>query len=320
MQPVSPQLLELGVFSKPQFDPEGLILATRDGLPVGFVHGGFAPNESGLAIDTSLGTTHMLMLRGNILEDASAESAEGGALADDLLAASEQYLHGRGTKVLYGGGIRPLNAFYQGLYGGSEIPGVLHTDRVMTATCARNQYREIDRIVILQCDLARFRAPFSRRARHIKRTAHWVESIDPPAANWWDACLWSGLQRDHFELIDKALGKIIASVSFWDVQPLSSSWGLITAGLLDLFVDYEWRRQGCASHLLGEAFRLLGRRGVSTVEAQTMASNEAALAFYRKLGFTEVGHGLVFRKEGQAIQDVRSGPGRREPVVCPGGD
>lgn len=295
MQPVSSQLLEYGVFSKPQFDPAGLILATLDGLPVGFVHGGFAPNEDGTAIDTSLGTTHMLMLQGTLQEGTSAGAA---ALADDLLAASEQYLRGRGAKVLYGGGIRPLNSFYQGLYGGSEIPGVLHTDRVLTDTCARNGYREIDRVVIMQCDLARFRPPFSRRVRQIKRTAQWVESVDPPTASWWDACMWSGLQRDHFELVDKALGKVIARVSFWDVQPLASSWGLSTAGLLDLFVEYDWRRQGCASHLLREAFRLLRRRGVSTVEVQTMASNEAALAFYRKLGFTEVDHGLVFRKEG----------------------
>ena len=298
MQPVSPQLLEHGVFSKPQFDPKGLILATRDGLPVGFVHGGFAPNENGTAIDASLGTTHILMLRGGLVADSAAGSVASEALADDLLAASETYLRGRGAKVLYGGGIRPLNSFYQGLYGGSEIPGVLHTDRVLAGTCIRNQYREIDRVVILQCDLARFRPPFSRRVRQIKRTAQWVESIDPATTNWWDACLWSGLQRDYFELVDKALRKVIAKVSFWDVQPLSSSWGLSTAGLLDLYVDYEWRRQGCASYLLREAFRMLRRRGVSTVEAQTMASNEAALAFYAKLGFMEVDHGIVYRKEG----------------------
>lgn len=298
MQPVSPQLMELSVFSKPQFDPEGLILATSDGLPVGFVHAGFAPNEYGTAVDTSLGTTHMLMLRGNFLVGASAGLSDGGALADDLLAASEQYLRERGAKVFYGGGIRPLNAFYQGLYGGSEIPGVLQSDRVLTATCVRNQYCETDRVVILQCDLGRFRPPFSRGARQIKRTAQWIESVDPPATNWWDACLWSGLQRDHFELVDKALGKVIAKVSFWDVQPLSLSWGLSTAGMLDLYVDFEWRRQGCASYLIGEAFRLLRRRGVNTVEAQTMASNEAALDFYRKLGFTEVDYGLVFRKAG----------------------
>ena len=303
MQPVTPQLMELSVFSKPQFDPQGLILAICDGQPVGFVHAGFAPNEHGTDTDTSLGTTHMLMVRGNYLEGAISGVSDGGSLADELLAASEQYLRDRGTKVFYGGGIRPLNAFYQGLYGGSEIPGVLQSDRVLTAACLRNQYREADRVVILQCDLGRFQTPFSRGARLIKRATHWAESVDPIAANWWDASLWSGLQRDHFELIDKALGKVIAKVSFWDVLPISSSWGLSTAGMLDLFVDFEWRRQGCATYLVGETFRLLRRRGVSTVEAQTMASNEAALDFYRKLGFKEVDHGLVYRKEGRGARN-----------------
>jgi ribosomal protein S18 acetylase RimI-like enzyme len=36
---------------------------------------------------------------------------------------------------------------------------------------------------------------------------------------------------------------------------------------------------------------------VATIEAQTMASNEAARAFYRKFGFTEIDQGVVFRKD-----------------------
>ena len=57
------------------------------------------------------------------------------------------------------------------------------------------------------------------------------------------------------------------------------------------------RRRGYASYLLGEAIRILRHRGVATIEAQTMASNEAARAFYTKFGFTEIDQGVVFRKE-----------------------
>ncbi len=293
LQPVSPQLLEHGIFSKMHFDPEGFIVATRDGQPVGFVHAGFGPDDAGAAIDPSMGTTHMLMLRST----SSDEKLVDHSLADDLLAASEEYLRSHGTQVIYAGGIRPLNSFYLGLYGGSEIPGVLQTDSVLAETCVRNNYREIDRVIVLQCDLARFRPPLSRGARQIKRSATVVEIHDPPAKNWWDACVWGALQSDRFELIDKALKKVIARVSFWDVQPLSSCWGISTAGMFDLYVQPDWRRRGCAMHLLGEVLRLLRLRGVATVEAQTMASNEAALAFYRKLGFAEVDHGVIFRKE-----------------------
>ena len=293
LQPVTPQLLEYGIFSKMHFDRHGLIVATRDDRPVGFVHAGFGPNESGTAVDRSLGTTYMLMLHGDIAADPDSRS-----LADDLLAVSERYLQEGGAKVLYAGGIHPLDSFYLGLYGGSEIPGVLHTDPTMIEACTRGHYREISRVSIMQCDLSHFRPPFSRRVRQIKRSVQLIETDDLPSSNWWDACTWSGLQRDCFELVDKAFRKVVARTSFWDVQPLSASWGMVAAGMFDLFVDPEWRRRGCASHLIAEAFRLLRRRGVTTVEVQVMSSNEAALAFYHKLGFAEVDYGLVFRKEG----------------------
>jgi ribosomal protein S18 acetylase RimI-like enzyme len=295
LQPVTPQLLEYGIFSKIQFDRHGLIVATRDNRPIGFVHAGFGPNELGTAIDQSLGTTYMLMLHGNITSTSDRLS-----LADELLGQSERYLREKGAKVLYAGGIHPLDSFYLGLYGGSEIPGVLHTDSTMIEACTRGDYREISRVAIMQCDLSRYHPPFSRGVRQIKRSVQLIETHDLPSSNWWDACTWSGLQRDCFELVDKAFSKVVARTSFWDVQPLSASWGMVAAGMFDLFVDPEWRRRGCASHLIAEAFRLLKRRGVTTVEAQLMHSNEAARAFYRKLGFTEVDYGLVFRKEGAA--------------------
>jgi ribosomal protein S18 acetylase RimI-like enzyme len=77
--------------------------------------------------------------------------------------------------------------------------------------------------------------------------------------------------------------------------------------LFDLHVEPEWRRHGCASHLLNEAFRLLRRRGVATIEAQCMATNEQALCFYQGLGFIEVDRGYVFRK-GTKMQNGSARP------------
>jgi len=287
LQPVSTALLEHAVFSKMHFDRDGLIVATRDQVPIGFVHAGFGPDETGSALDTSLGTTVMLMLRAG---------HEDLALADDLLAASEEYLRSRGASVIYAGGIKPLNSFYLGLYGGSEIPGVLQSNRILAEACLQRGYIESAKVSILQCDLVRFRPSVSRKVRQLRRPTAIHETLDPAAASWWEACVWSGQLRDHFRLTDKASQQVIASTSFWDVQPLSTSWGVCTAGMCDLYVETDWRRRGCATYLLGEAFRLLRRRGVGTVEAQTMATNEAALAFYEQLGFVEVDHGVVFRK------------------------
>ncbi len=288
LQPITAALLEYGVFSKMNFDRRGLIVATRDGTPVGFVHGGFGPSDDGLSLDTSLGTTHILMV-----DPAEREST----LPDELLAAGEEYLRGRGASVLYAGGINPLNSFYLGLYGGSEIPGVLQSDVLLQGACQRANYREVDRVRILQCDLARVRPPVSRELRLIKKTMQVVESIDPPARTWWEACVWGSLQRDCFQLVESSTGRAVAWATFWDMQPLSACWGMSTTGLVELYVQSDLRRRGYASYLIGEAIRVLHRRGVATIEAQVMASNAAASDYYAKLGFTEIDYGMIFRKD-----------------------
>lgn len=275
------------MFSKAHFDRRGLIVASKDGLPVGFVHAGFGPNDEGTGLDMSMGTTHLLMIRSGY---------EDEVLVDALLEASEEYLRAAGASVIYAGGVKPLNSFYLGLYGGSEIPGVLESNGLLREACLRRGYTECGQICILQCDLVRFHPPVSRKVRQLGRQTRFEETVDPLSCNWWEACVWGSQQRDRFRLYDKSSGKVIASASFWDVQPLSACWGICTAGMFDLQVDLGWRRQGCASYLLGEAFRLLRRRGVATIEAQTMATNQAALGLYENLGFIEVDHGFVFRK------------------------
>lgn len=287
LQGVSAPLLEYSVFSKMHFDRQGLIVATQDDVPVGFVHAGFGPSEDRTGIDTSMGTTLLLMMRSGMEDDA---------LADQLLAASEEYLRSRGASVFYAGGLKPLNSFYLGLYGGSEIPGVLHSNSLLRDACLRSGYTETAKVTIQHCDLVRFRPLVTHKVRQLKYSTRVEETTDPMANNWWEACVWGSHERDRFELIEKRSRRVLASASFWDVQPLSMGWGICTAGLFDLYVEPDCRREGCASLLLNEAFRLLRRRGVSTIEAQSMTTNEAANAFYVALGFSEVDHGLIYRK------------------------
>jgi ribosomal protein S18 acetylase RimI-like enzyme len=287
MQPVTAALLEQFVFSKPYFEPNGLIVALHDQVPVGFVHAGFGPNDQQTAIDTDIGTTYVLMLRADQRENA---------LADELLARAEGYLRDRGAKVCYAGGIRPLNAFYLGLYGGSELPGVLASDAVLNAAAVRNGYREIDRVVISQLELASYRPPISRDQRRLRRELTVCESFDPPLATWWDACTMGAFERLQLSLAQPG-GELLASAWFWDIEPLASFWAIPTAGMIDLEVIPARRRQGLATFLLGEAFERLRSRGVLRIECQTMHQNAPALALYEKLGFTRVDEGIVYRKE-----------------------
>jgi ribosomal protein S18 acetylase RimI-like enzyme len=287
MQPVTPGILEQLVFSKPYFDPEGLIVLLSDKRPIGFVHAGFGANEDETDIDTSMGTVYQLMLRADRRNDA---------LADELLHHAEGYLRGRGAKVIYGGGIRPLNAFYLGLYGGSELPGVLVGDPMLGATCLRNGFREIDRVRILQLALANFRPPVARSQRLLRRELSSSEIYSPPSRSRWEAWTIGDFERLRFTLA-AAQGPPLAEASFWDIEPLSTRWNAATAGMFDLRVTDERRRQGLATFLLVDAFERLRSRGIAIVEAQTMQQNAPALALYAKLGFTKIDEGVVYRKD-----------------------
>jgi GNAT superfamily N-acetyltransferase len=288
MQPVTAGILEQLVFSKPYFDPAGLIVAFEADTAAGFVHAGFGANDEQTGLSTEAGTTYQLMLRAAHRNDA---------LADDLLSRAEAYLRQRGTQVIYGGGIRPLDAFYLGLYGGSELPGVLASDPVFGAACLRNGYREVDRVIVMQLDLADYRPPVTRAQRQLRRELAIHEVYAPSARCWWESCTAGDSDRLRLSLTAVGSNEPLASVDFWDIEPLATSWGVPTVGMLDLEVAATRRRQGLATFILSEAFTRLRNRGVVRIEAQTMQSNEPALALYERLGFARVDEGVVYRKQ-----------------------
>lgn len=289
VQPMSSSVLEQFVFAKQYFEADGLVVATRDGEPMGFAHGGFGPDETGRRLSHEMGATQMLMVHGDLDEPA---------LADELLGHCEEYLRSRGARVLYGGGMRPLDAFYLGLYGGSEVSGVLESDRLTNEVFRRNGYEVAAEALVMQRDLARFRPPVTREQRAVRREVNLEYNYAPRPANWWEACRYCNLERQRFRLTRRRAAEPLASVDFWDMEPLAASWGIRTAGVLNLEVHPEHRRRKFATYLLCEAFRELQKRGASMLEAHVMADNQPAIALYKGLDFKTVDTGRVYRKPG----------------------
>lgn len=288
MQPMSARLFDEVVLAKPYFDNQGLIVAVADDGPVGFVHAGFGPNDDESHLCYDLGVTCMLQVRPNYRRHG---------IGSELLKRSEAYMRSRGAKVLYGGGIRPINPFYLGLYGGSELPGVLDTDSQAQRRYKAAGYRSIDRSVVLHRDLSTFRPIVDRCQIQIRRRTSLEIIEDPPSSSWWEACTLGIFDRTRFDLYLHEGGRRVASTFVWHMDPLAASWGIRAVGLVNFEVDPEHRREGYATFLLGEAFRQLQQEGVALVEAQTMQHNTAALALYKRLGFEVVDHGTVYRKE-----------------------
>ena len=112
--------------------------------------------------------------------------------------------------MLYAGGIRPLNAFYLGLYGGSELAGVLDSEPKAQHLFKSLGYREIDRSLALHRSLAGFRPSIDRQQMQIRRRCAMVAAEYRPArscgtlartaaliARGWSWCHGKTMRRWH---------------------------------------------------------------------------------------------------------------------------
>src|SRR5690349_5537076 len=84
-------LLERFVLSKPIFDPQGVILAEKDGECAGFVHAAMSQAPTNRE---RIGVTCLLGVRPAI---------RGQGIGSELLKRSEQYLTERGARLLHAG-------------------------------------------------------------------------------------------------------------------------------------------------------------------------------------------------------------------------
>jgi ribosomal protein S18 acetylase RimI-like enzyme len=287
MQPMSLAVLERYVISKPTFERAGLIVAVEDGKLQGFSHAGFGPSADSSTLSTERGVTCLVMLRPGV----------DRAVAGELLARSEAFLKSRGAKTLYGGGSYPLSPFYYGLYGGSELSGVLDSDPELMAVFRDGGYRAVHRSLVLNRDLVGFRPVVDRQQMQIRRTTRVEVTVDPPARTWWDAVMFEPFERSRWALVEREGGPPLASVYLWNLETMLGAWGVRAVGIVDLEVPSERRRRGLATNLLGEAFRRLQGEGITLAEAHVPEENAAALAAFRHLQFSEVDASTLYRKD-----------------------
>ena len=287
-QPVSPELLEQLVFSKLYFDYDGLILARDDGRLVGFAHAGFGPNEQQSWISTARGVTCLIL---------TAPGCDEDLVAGGLLERCEEYLKNRGAKLLHGGGLGLLSPFYVGLYGGSELPGVLDSDLVARRAFESRGYREVERTVLMRRELSEFEAMGDRRQMQIRRQTVFEATADAPTRSWWEACLFGEYELTRFDLKPQGGGPAVAAATFRSTVPEGVSAERQSAGLIDIHVAADYRRGGLARFLLNNAFRWFLRRGIASVAVQAPESDPYVLTVFSNLGFSKVEQGGLWRKE-----------------------
>lgn len=287
MQAVTPPLLEKHVFAKPWFDRHGLIIACEGARPVGFVHAGFGASDDQRDVDTQQGTICLVMV---------APHAERGQIAVELLAAAEDYLRRRGAKQIYAGCQFPFNPFYLGLYGSSDVPGVLASDGPAIELLRGAGFRATTRRTLWRRSLAGFRVPVDRQWMQVRRRFVAAPPIEVLPESWWDACVWAHHEWTRCDLTLPGGGEPVISAIVWDIEPLARGWGQQTVGLVRLDDTPEARSEGLTSFLLGEALRQYQTQGYALFEAQAQADDAALADVFTRLGLERYDEAALWMK------------------------
>ena len=286
-RPLTSEAFERLILGKLYFDRDGLLVAERQDALVGLAHGGVGPDGEQTGLDEDFGTLSILMVD-------PAHRRRG--LGRRLLEAVEAYLRSRGTVTVYGLGMWPVSPFYVGLYGGSEMPGVLSSNTAMRALLENTGYKPAAESVVMRRNMDEPTHVSDTRFRHLRRQYQVAVSADASDRTWWWQQVYGCFEGERILLRDTQSGRAVASAYYWDMAEFARARPGPMVGVIDVRVDQSHRRQGLARFLMTQLLsRLLGYY-VSTVEVVTMQTNQAAQNLYTGLGFQIVERGTTFRR------------------------
>jgi ribosomal protein S18 acetylase RimI-like enzyme len=216
------------------------------------------------------------------------------ALVLGLVREAERYLKQRGAKVIYAGGLFPLNPFYWGIYGGSEGCGVLSSQQQLRGALAARGYQAAFSAVLLEADLS-VPEPRDPRTVLIRRQTEVEFQDDALPANWWQCLALGDFQLMTIRLVSRSDRSPLGYAQVWDMSWFSRSDCHSRIGLIAMEVLPAHRRKGYGRFLLSELFRRARENHIELVDVQTSATNGPALALYASLGFQRVEEATCFR-------------------------
>jgi ribosomal protein S18 acetylase RimI-like enzyme len=275
-------------FNKPYFDHAGLIVAedAEKRQLAGFVHAGFGPNGEQTEIDRHRGVICALMVH--------PERRRRG-IGRELLRRAEDYLHASGASEIVAGSTRPLKPFYTGIYGGSNAAGFLLSDPDAGPFFLANGYAERDRILVLQRPLDGPLNIVDHRFTALRRRYEGQPMPMARLGTWWRECVLGPLDPSEFHITDKQNGQTAARALFWEMKEYGWRWGSPSAGVIDVQVRTDLRRQGLGKFLLSQLLRHLQDQYFGIVECQIPANDDAAFKMFRALGFHQVDTGVSYQ-------------------------
>lgn len=284
----TPALLERWVFSKTYFDHDGLIVAEDGGRVQGYALAGFAPTLELNALSFADGVVCSVAVR-------PTDRRKG--VGRGLVQQCEAYLAGKGARTFRAGPVWPECPFGFGLYGGTNCPGFLASDPDADPFFKSLGYAPAGETLVFQKKLdqpltaadARFGLLRRRYETQILRAA--------AVPSWWHECVWGTLDPVEFRLVDKLANNFPAARAVvWELEGYGWRWGFPSAGILNIEVRDDLRRQGLAKLLISQVLRFLQDQFFGICEVQAPADRPELVALCRAAGLEQVDVGTTYTK------------------------
>ena len=282
------------VIAQTYFDPAGMILATADdNRVIGFVHAGFAADESRKCLTKKTGVICAVIVDPQFRRQG---------IGRELIRRAEEYLRQSGAETIFAGGAEPRDPFYVGLYGGSEPAGFLESDASAAPFFTALGYGFFERHLVFQRKLG-VGGPevMCVRLMNAKRQSKLAAASAYEPKDWWWSTRKGRLDSMYLGLVPKAGGSLMARVCVVGLDLYMSGWKARAIGISGLQVSENMRRKGYGQLLLDEVCRRVRDDMIQLAEAHVLETDLAGIAVLKSAGFKQVDAGIVYQKPGAGI-------------------
>ncbi len=111
---------------------------------------------------------------------------------------------------------------------------------------------------------------------------------------WWQECMIGELEQFEYRLDEKSNGQAAARALYWEMEGYGWRWNTPAAGVMDIQVRNDLRRQGVGKYLIAQLLRYLQEQYFGVVEVQVNEESEAAIKMFRSMGFDQVDVGIMY--------------------------
>ena len=265
-----------------------MLATNQGGVPVGFIHFGFASNADGSDASDSMAILHKICIAPCEDEDAIAK-----VLIDYALIQLEK----QNAKACSALGTTALNAFYLGVGEGDNLMGVVAKDHRTQRWLSEAGFIPTRPTECWELELTSFRPPMDRTQIGIRRTCTVGRLLDEDTHEWWLSTVLGHCEQIRFNLVLRSPPKVESEIMFWFPDPtiIGVDSSVVRLWLPNVPPADEARERFV--YLMAESLRQLQQEKRRAVRTFASADQQPSITLLQRLGFRSVEHGLVFARD-----------------------